>query len=99
MTAGFGGSDCLCHGSLGNVEILLNAANLYRNPQYLTESRKILKDLIVQNNEQGWICGVPQKIFVAGFMTGLSGIGYGLLRMLDSKNVPCVLAFELPEVK
>ena len=99
LTAGFGGSDCLCHGSLGNVEILLNAANLYRNPQYLTESRKILKDLIVQNNEQGWICGVPQKIFVAGFMTGLSGIGYGLLRMLDSKNVPCVLAFELPEVK
>lgn len=41
-------------------------------------------------------CGIPQKTDVVGFMTGLSGIGYELLRCLNPEKIPCVFAFEFP---
>lgn len=89
----------MCHGSFGNMEILLKAAELYNNEYYYEISRKITSDLIIESQKQGWICGIPQKTYISGFMTGLSGIGYGLLRVLNPKEVPCVLAFEFPEEK
>lgn len=97
LSSGFGGSDCICHGSLGNIEILLNAANLYHSREYYTMAKKILKDLLKETEKRGWICGIPQRTDITGFMTGLSGIGYELLRMLNPKKIPCVLSFEFPD--
>ncbi len=93
---GFGGSDCICHGSFGNLEILLEAANYYKNTDYLQYAQNIAFELINESKRNGWICGIPQKTLVPGFMAGLSGIAYGLLRVCDPVNVPNVLAFELP---
>lgn len=59
-------------------------------------ARKILKDLLKETEKRGWICGIPQRTDITGFMTGLSGIGYELLRMLNPKKIPCVLSFEFP---
>ena len=44
----------------------------------------------------GWLCGVPEGVETPGLMTGLAGIGYGLLRLADPGRVPSVLAFEGP---
>lgn len=99
IAAGYGGSDCQCHGSFGNMEILLKAAELYGNEPYYEIARKIAGDLILESRKQGWICGIPQKTYVAGFMTGLSGIGYGLLRVLNPKEVPSILEFKFPKEK
>ena len=59
-------------------------------------AQNIAFELINESKRNGWICGIPQKTLVPGFMTGLSGIAYGLLRVCDPVNVPNVLAFELP---
>lgn len=40
--------------------------------------------------------GVPFNVETPGLMTGLAGIGYGLLRLADPQNVPSVLLLELP---
>lgn len=93
---GFGGSDCICHGSFGNIEILLEAAKYYKKSEYLQQAQNIAFELINESKQNGWICGIPQKTLVPGFMTGLSGIAYELLRVCDYVNVPNVLAFELP---
>lgn len=93
---GFGGSDCLCHGSLGNIEVLLESYQYYQKAEYLQYARTIVMDLLKQSKQNGWICGIPQNAMTPGFMTGLSGIVYGLLRVMDPDQVPDVLAFGLP---
>ena len=45
----------------------------------------------------GWICGVPSGVETPGLMTGLAGIGYGLLRLAEPRRTPSVLAFESPK--
>jgi lantibiotic modifying enzyme len=45
---------------------------------------------------QGWCTGVPLGVEVPGLMTGLSGIGYGLLRLARPELVPSVLALAAP---
>ena len=44
----------------------------------------------------GWLCGIPGGVETPGFMTGLAGIGYGLLRLADPQHVPSVLTLEPP---
>jgi lantibiotic modifying enzyme len=39
----------------------------------------------------GWLCGTPQAVDTPGLMTGIAGIGYGLLRAAQPDRVPCVL--------
>ena len=34
----------------------------------------------------GWICGVPSGVETPGLMTGLAGIGYGLLRLANQAH-------------
>lgn len=99
LKEGFGGSDCLCHGSLGNMDILLLASTTLDFHKYYDLAKKITCDLIADAKKSQWYCGIPQKTKVPTFMLGLAGIGYGLLRVLDPVNVPSVLTLELPEEK
>lgn len=96
LESGFGGSDCLCHGSMGNMELLLLAYQKFGDEQIYKKISSILSDLIEGVREGKWLCGIPQKTDVVGFMTGLSGIGYELLRCLNPEKIPCVFAFEFP---
>lgn len=64
---------------LGNSEIK-NKCDIYM--QY------ILNDL----KEGIWKCGIPYK-YSPGMMVGLSGIGYGLLK-LRNPNLPSILVLE-----
>ena len=47
-------------------------------------------------NEYGWLCGIPMNIETPGFMTGLAGIGYELLRMHNPNKTPSVLILDSP---
>ena len=46
--------------------------------------------------QNGPICGVPSGVETPGLMTGLAGIGYGLLRLAEPRRTPSVLALEPP---
>jgi lantibiotic modifying enzyme len=91
LESGFGGNHCLCHGALGNIDVLLEAG--LRTAAY--QAAGTVLESIERN---GWLCGNPVEIESPGLMTGLAGIGYELLRLAEPERVPSVLALEIPFV-
>ena len=96
VARGFGTNHALCHGDLGNAEILLDAARALSEPLWQAEANRAVADILRESRRQGWICGNPRAIESPGMMTGLAGIGYSLLRFADPMGVPSILALEAP---
>jgi type 2 lantibiotic biosynthesis protein LanM len=98
LAQGFGGNHSLCHGDLGNLELLLQANQTFGGPhghwQAIVDERAaaVLRSI----ERQGYLCGVPLGVETPGLMTGLAGIGYGLLRLAEPARVPSVLALQPP---
>jgi type 2 lantibiotic biosynthesis protein LanM len=91
---GFGNNHSLCHGDLGNVELLLQARKKLKQG-YLegmcdTAAAQILNGM----RRDGWRCGSVSGLESPGLMTGISGIGYQLLRLADPSAIPSVLSLE-----
>lgn len=93
---GFGTTHCLCHGDFGNLELLLQAGHRLNDPTLLTQAYQLASLILDGAEKQGWLCGVPFNVETPGLMTGLAGIGYGLLRLADPQRVPSVLLLDLP---
>ncbi len=96
VNAGFGLNHSLCHGDLGNLETLLLAAQKLKEPVYhqqLTHFTGLILDSI---EKDGWLTGIPLGIEAPGLMTGLAGIGYELLRLVEPERVPSVLLVAPP---
>jgi lantibiotic modifying enzyme len=98
LTQGFGGNHSLCHGDLGNLELLLQASQTLDVPQWRAEVERIAATILTSIDQQGWRCGVPLEVETPGLMTGLAGIGYGLLRLAEPMRVPSVLTLEPPKL-
>jgi type 2 lantibiotic biosynthesis protein LanM len=92
----FGLNHCLCHGDLGNLELLLQAREILGDQQWNPQIQSISGSIIESINKYGWLCGVPLGVETPGLMTGLAGIGYGLLRVAKPKHIPSVLMLESP---
>lgn len=76
----------LCHGRISLIEyLLLNSNN--KNLNFNKEVKKILFNISMDNFK----CGTPESIDTPGLMTGISGIGYELLRLVYPKIVPNIL--------
>jgi type 2 lantibiotic biosynthesis protein LanM len=70
----------LCHGELGIAEALTEVA-----------ARRAHTALVLGAIERhGPTCGTPGRVSTPGLLTGLAGIGYGLLRAGFSERVPAV---------
>ena len=96
LKRGFGFNHSLCHGDLGNIDLLLEAG-LKLDSQLWRERARLLAGVILESiNSNGWLCGVPMGVETPGLMTGLAGIGYGLLRLADPVRVPSVLSLAPP---
>lgn len=94
LSEGFGYNHSLCHGDLGNIEVLLEAGNLH--PAWTRSAERKAGDVLAGIKEHGWLCGVPHEVESPGLMTGLAGIGYGLLRVACPDRIPSVLLLEGP---
>ncbi|MEZ6101779.1 MAG: type 2 lanthipeptide synthetase LanM family protein [Pirellulaceae bacterium] len=85
----------LCHGALGNLELLIEASRQL-GPEYRPGQYEDMCDQVISDIEEGqWRCGVPMGAETPGLLTGLAGIGYGLLRIWNADRVPSVLLMEL----
>jgi type 2 lantibiotic biosynthesis protein LanM len=93
---GFGGNHSLCHGDLGNLELIQSAGRASRNQQLLKEASRLTAHILASIQENGWACGVPLGVETPGLLPGIAGIGYGLLRQAEPDHVPSVLVLEPP---
>jgi class II lanthipeptide synthase len=96
LARGFGGNHSLCHGDLGNLELLLQAGQVLDYPRWGAHVDRIAAIILESINQSGWLCGTPLGVESPGLMTGLAGIGYGLLRVAEPRRVPSVLVLEPP---
>lgn len=90
------GNHSLCHGDLGNLEVLHVAGEALGEPRWSAVAMRSAADVLREGSEEGWRCGLPQGHETPGLMMGLAGIGYGLLRLASPEHVPSVLAPGLP---
>lgn len=91
---GFGKSHCLCHGDLGNLEIVTLAAERLGRPDWARRAGRVAGGILAGIRERGWLFGLPGRAEPPGMMIGLAGIGYGLLRLAAPEQVPSVLVLE-----
>ncbi|MEC1543694.1 type 2 lanthipeptide synthetase LanM family protein [Bacillus halotolerans] len=89
-------SHCLCHGTIGNADILLTAAEELNEGNFRIQALELTKTALTQKKVHGWVYGLDPRAEMDGFMLGSTGIGYCLLRM-KSKKMPSVLALQLPK--
>ncbi len=93
---GFGKNHCLCHGDLGNLDVLLLAARTLGMDALRDECAGWTAAVLDSAEDGGWRCGTMAAVEAPGLMNGLAGIGYGLLRLADPDSVPSLLALEAP---
>ena len=93
---GFGLSHSLCHGDLGNIEILIQADQLLQLPSVAPHLDRAANIVLESINQRGWITGIVRGVETPGLMVGIAGIGYGLLRLACPQVVPSVLTLDLP---
>jgi lantibiotic modifying enzyme len=86
----------LCHGSLGNLELLLKASATYESVSLRDQTYLRASSILDAIDAAGWLCGVPLGVETPGLMLGLAGIGYQLLRLAHPQSIPSVLLLEPP---
>ena len=96
MAKGFGLNHCLCHGDLGNAELLLQARERLNDSGVNDFIDHTAATVVESIGKYGWICGVPLGIETPGLMSGLAGIGYGLLRLAEPERVPSLMTLAPP---
>jgi type 2 lantibiotic biosynthesis protein LanM len=93
---GFGLNHSLCHGDLGNLELLMHVAELPEFVDIAEPFAKATAGIVEDIDRNGPRCGIPLQVESPGLMTGLAGIGLGLLRIAAGDRVPCVPMLDPP---
>ena len=94
---GFGRNHCLCHGDLGNLELVAMAAERLARPDWAARAGRLAGGILAGLRETGYLFGLPGRTEPPGLMIGLAGIGYGLLRLAAPERVPSVVILEGPD--
>ncbi|MCI2902501.1 type 2 lanthipeptide synthetase LanM family protein [Staphylococcus hominis] len=89
LRQGFSRTQCLCHGDLGNA-VILKYSNLVDTKKILAIVSKILKNKKVEDIK----CGLGANIQNLDLMTGLTGVSYGLIYLINSE-IPNILTLEI----
>ncbi|MCX4743977.1 type 2 lanthipeptide synthetase LanM family protein [Kitasatospora sp. NBC_01287] len=87
-----GGGHSLCHGEAGALDLLLTAtaAGLAEPEAALPRAGALLAAL----DQYGPRCATPGAVGSPGLLTGLAGIGHGLLRLGFGARVPSILLLQ-----
>ncbi|GAA4384029.1 hypothetical protein GCM10023088_51860 [Actinomadura verrucosospora] len=89
-------TDDLCCGNFGRVDVLIHAASVLQEPTYLDKAVNLARRVLERAQRQGRYslilgqqAGVDLRLF-----PGIAGIGYSLVRLQASNNIPCVVGME-----
>ncbi len=96
LAAGFGKGHCLCHGDLGNLEVLTLAAERLERADLAVRRDRLAAAVVDDIRRNGWRCGLATQAEAPGLLLGVAGIGHGLLRLAAPRRVPSVLRLAPP---
>jgi len=96
LAHGFGQSHCLCHGDMGNLELLLEASRVWPAGGWGARMERLAAMVLDSMERDGWQCGGPGGTEMPGLMLGLAGMGYQMLRLAEPERVPSVLLLAPP---
>ncbi|MEU8899909.1 lanthionine synthetase LanC family protein [Nocardia sp. NPDC048505] len=89
------GTDDLCCGNSGRIDVLVYAGIRLDRPDYLDRAARLAAEMMRRAQAQG---GYSFKSAAGGLdprlFPGLAGIGYALSRLQAAERVPCVTAME-----
>ncbi|MBE7385618.1 MAG: type 2 lantipeptide synthetase LanM family protein [Leptolyngbya sp. SIO1E4] len=91
------GTDSLYWGTLGRVEVLLQAAQVLQRPELLQPAYAAAEQVLDRANREGTFTlfqNFPSDVTYPGFFYGRAGIGYELLRLAYPDQLPSVLSFQ-----
>jgi type 2 lantibiotic biosynthesis protein LanM len=94
--SGFGWNHSLRSGDFGSLEFLTRGAILLEDERLIREADRMASSILDDIEQRGWRCGTPLGVETPGLLSGLAGIGYGLLRTARPDVVPSVLVLEPP---
>src|SRR6266508_4510117 len=98
LTAGPLSNHSLCHGELGNLELLTAAAAL-GNAEAAAARAGRTAAALAEIERGDARCGTPGMVGTPGLLTGYAGIGHGLLRLAYPERVPAVLLLDAPSTR
>jgi type 2 lantibiotic biosynthesis protein LanM len=96
LVSGFGYNHSLCHGDLGNLDFILQASEAPGNSIWRADVLRLTGKVLDEIEHNGFKCGIGKPVETPGLMTGLAGIGYGLLRLAEPQRVPSALVLSPP---
>ena len=84
----------LCHGELGITDALAVLDTAAGRPRMTAAFRRRAGFILDAVSRRTRYCGTPGAVETSGLLSGLAGIGYGLLRLGFPGQVPSVLLLE-----
>lgn len=87
-------SHSLCHGKMGNLDILLSVSLQLKDEELEHKTKELYTYVITEMVKDGVRYGIPGTRGIVSFMQGISGIAYSALRNVNP-NYPSVLSLEV----
>ncbi|HYI13127.1 MAG TPA: type 2 lanthipeptide synthetase LanM family protein [Thermoanaerobaculia bacterium] len=94
IARGFGENHTLCHGDVGNVELLFAAARAAGDAGLEQQAWRVAGGIADSIRNHGWLYGLPGSIETPGLMAGLAGAGFGLARLARPDLFPGLLTLD-----
>lgn len=91
---GFGNNPSLCHGDLGNLEILYIASKVLKDEKLQEECMHVFDDIFEKVIAKRWNGQSYRGIESFSLMVGLAGFGYSLLKFYKPDSIPSILCLE-----
>ena len=93
---GFEHDHSLCHGDLGNLEILMYGSEVLESKDLKDKVNNLSNHILNDIHKRGWLTGFEKNNESPSLMMGYAGIGLGLLKIFAPTQVPSVLRLQSP---
>lgn len=91
-------SFCLCHGTLGDAEFLLNSAIYFKREDWEIKAYEFVNQVLqMVKNTSNYFCGTKNNVETPGLFLGIAGIGYSFLRFSQPNIFPSLVSLDLPK--
>ncbi|GIO22993.1 type 2 lanthipeptide synthetase LanM family protein [Oceanobacillus sp. J11TS1] len=96
LESGFEHDHSLCHGDLGNLDILTYGAKELKDRDLEIKASQLSHQILWDIKKRGWLTGFEKNNESPSLMMGYAGIGLGLLKIFSPTQVPSVLMLQSP---